>query len=309
MKQTTIVMYHYVRDMDKTDYPDIKGLTVKEFEIQLDYILKNYSVIPLPDYLEFLQNKKDIPDDSCILTFDDGLKDHYQNVFPVLQDRNIPAAFFPITQPLFEFILPVVQKAHFLLAKLGTKKLADEFNQTLKSKFPELFEEFIVNDKNKKEQRFRWDDCLTANLKHSIGALPVKAKTEILNHIFSKHFENEKEFCQKLYLNFEEIKEMIKAGMYFGSHSHTHPMLSRLNFSEQVKEIKNSKELLEKELDIEIKAFSYPYDSFNAETIDILKQEKYICGLTSKVGVNKGKNIDPFKLKRIDTNDVKEKNN
>lgn len=299
----TIVMYHYIRNMYKTDYPNINGLLIKKFKGQLNYILRNYTITSLEDYIKFLNGNENIPNNICILTFDDGFKDHYHNVFPILKKKKLPASFFPLTQPLTEFIVPAVHKTHFLLAKIGPKIFGEEFNKILKTEFPELSKTYYIDNKIKKEKKYRWDNTITANLKWTISAMPSKPKIKILNQIFTNHFENEKEFCKELFMNFDEIKEMIEEGMSFGSHSHSHPMLPQLTREEQIKEIRDSKKLLEKKLKQKIKLFSYPYGGFNKATIDILKEE-CICGLTVEPGINKGNNINPFTLKRLDTNDL-----
>ena len=300
----TTVMYHYVRNMHETNYPNIKGLLIKRFIGQLNYILRNYKVIRLEDYIEFLHGNKSIPNNSCILTFDDGFKDHYLNVFPILKREKLAASFFPITQPLTEFVVPAVHKTHFLLAKIDSRTFADAFNQAVKSSFPELVERYFVDDNVKKERKYRWDDQLTSNLKYNIATMPLKPKVEILNQIFARYFENEKEFCRELYMSIEEMIEMIEEGMSFGGHTHTHPMLSRLTQEEQIKELKGSKEILEKNLKAKVELFSYPYGSFNETTINILTNNRYICGVTTDVGINEGGNIDPFTIKRLDTNDL-----
>lgn len=303
-QKTTIVMYHYVRNMAETAYPDIKGLTINRFVKQMDYIEKHYKVVALEDYLAFLKGEKEIPKNACVLSFDDGFKDHFLNVFPILKKRNWPACFFPLTQPLTEFIVPPVHKAHFLLAKLRGNIFAKEFNQVLRSKFKELVDEFTVDDKEKKQRKYRWDDALTANLKYSIAAMPYLEKSAILNQIFAKYFENEDVFCRELYMSFEEMQEMFKSGMSFGCHTHRHPALSNLGLREQAKEIKDSKDALEKNLETKIKLFSYPYGDFNQTTIEILKEQGYVCALTSDLGINQGRPADPFVLKRLDTNDL-----
>lgn len=300
----TIVAYHYVRNMHQTAYPDIKGLLIKKFRGQLNYIMRNYVVIPLEDYVEFLQGNKGIPENSCILTFDDGFKDHYVNVFPILKRRKLPASFFPITQPLTGFVVPAVHKTHFLLAKIGSKVFAGQFNQILKEQFPKLAKKFLVDDKAKKERGYRWDDALTVNLKRAVAKMPSGPRAKILNQIFAKYFKNEKQFCKQLYMNQHEMREMISGGMSFGGHTHTHPMLSRLTRKEQINELKTSKLILEKGLKTKIKLFAYPYGDFNKATIDILKKQKYTCGLTTDNGINKENNTRPFTLKRLDTNDL-----
>lgn len=300
----TIVMYHYVRDMDKTDYPGIKGLLVKDFIKQIDYICKNYSVIKLDDYVELVKAKKLIPDNACILTFDDGFKDHYTNVFPILKSKKLPAVFFPITQPLAESIVPVVHKVHFLLAKIGSKVLAKEFNETLKNKYPELAKKYFVGGEAVEGRKYKWDDFLTSNLKWAISVLPKDQKKEILNLIFGQYFKNEKKFCEELYMNWDDMKNMLEWGMAFGAHTHTHPMLAHLGKKEQLEETKNSKTILEKGLKTKIKSFSYPYGDFDEITVDILKNQGFDCGLTADKGINAVSIAEIFALKRLDTNDL-----
>jgi len=299
----TIIMYHYVRNMHETEYPDIKGLIIKKFVQQLSYITQNYAIIAIEDYIDFVKGKK-IPKSSCILTFDDGLKDHYLNVFPILRDKKIPACFFPITQPLTELIVPCVHKVHFLLDKIGSKIFAEKFNQILKTDFSHLFDKFFVDNKAIKNRKYRWDTPLTANLKYNIAKMPEREKIDILARIFTKYFKNESKFCGELYLSFKDMRTMEEGGMSFGGHTHTHPMLSCLTAAEQADELKKSKEILENNLRTKIRAFAYPYGDYNRDTVNILKDNGYVCAVTTDVGVNIDNDVDHLYLKRLDTNDV-----
>lgn len=301
--RVTVVMYHYVRDMHKTKYPRIKGLLIEKFRGQLAYILRHYQVIRLEDYLDFLSGGKVVPENSCVLTFDDGFKDHYATVFPILRELDLPAAFFPQTQPLVELTVPPVHKTHFLLAKIGALVFAQEVNSILRDQFPDLVEEFSIQDKIKKNLGYRWDDALTVNLKWSIATMPHGPKVEILGEIFGKYFEDERGFCKELYMTWDEIREMKESGLSFGSHTHTHPALSELSEEDQVRELKDSKDVMAKEFGEDVTLFAYPYGSFNDVTLRILRK-LYVCGLTTRVGVNEGRDEDPFTLKRLDTNDL-----
>lgn len=298
-------MYHYVRDSPKTYYRGINALTTKDFIAQVDYLLKNYSMISLEEYAKFLNNDRDIPDNSCILTFDDGFKDHFVNVFPILRDRKISASFFPITQTLDEFVIPDVHKIHLLLSKIGPMAFAKEFNQLLETEFQELADKYRVDTKVRKMEK-RFDTILATNIKAIVALVPLKERTKILNLLFSSNFGDEKGLCKELYLSSGEIKEMIGAGMNFGGHSHTHPFLTRLPKEEQAMEIKVSKEILERKLKTKIDMFSYPYGKFNNDTIEILKEQGFVCAVIDPsvdIGINEGK-VNPFTLRRLDTNDL-----
>ncbi len=302
-EKCTVVMYHYVRNMHETDYPGIKGLLVEKFRKQVDFLKKSYSIISLEDYIRFLNKEEKIPQNSAILSFDDGFKDHYLNVFPVLKEKGIKGCFFPLTQPLAEEKGPAVHKTHFLLAKIGSEQFSKEFNLALKEMFPEMLEDFFVDGKQKQERKYRWDDALTANLKYDIATMPTKPKVEILNQVFSKHFEDEKMFCKQLYMSWDEMKEMSEEGMEFGGHTKSHPMLGKLDEKGQLEELQESKAVLEKGLGAKISLFSYPYGNFNDTTIKLLKMLGYSCGVTTEALVNVGI-VSPFKISRLDTNDI-----
>ena len=79
----SIVMYHYVRDLKNSRYPNIKGLDVKLFREQLKYIQNHYKVIRMEDLISAFENNTKLPKNSILLTFDDGYKDHFDFVFPI----------------------------------------------------------------------------------------------------------------------------------------------------------------------------------------------------------------------------------
>ena len=84
----TIVMYHYVRNLEHSRFPEIKGLTTDQFKEQIAYIKKYYNVIGGNDLLEAMSSGDDIPPKALLLTFDDGYSDHFTQVFLVFYHIN-----------------------------------------------------------------------------------------------------------------------------------------------------------------------------------------------------------------------------
>ena len=74
MSSLTIVMYHYVRKIKDSAYPLIKGLEFEGFKRQLDYLESNYKIITAEQLIAFAHDTGNIPENSCLLTFDDGYK-------------------------------------------------------------------------------------------------------------------------------------------------------------------------------------------------------------------------------------------
>ena len=87
-KKLTIIMYHYVREIKNSKYPDIKGLEISGFIRQLEYLIKEYTIICADQLIAYLNGDiKNLPKKPCLLTFDDGYKDHINYVLPELKKK------------------------------------------------------------------------------------------------------------------------------------------------------------------------------------------------------------------------------
>ena len=53
-----IVMYHYVREIKKSKYPNIKGLEFEDFKKQINYFLNNFNILSNDDFAEIVRTKK-----------------------------------------------------------------------------------------------------------------------------------------------------------------------------------------------------------------------------------------------------------
>lgn len=96
-KGVPILMYHLISELVSQD---VLGLCVppKYFAEQMEFLYKSgYKVIPLENLVECIRKKKDLPEKSIVITFDDGHKDNYTNAFPVLKKFDFPATIFVIT--------------------------------------------------------------------------------------------------------------------------------------------------------------------------------------------------------------------
>jgi len=92
-------MYHYVRPLAQSAYPRIKGLDTALFDAQLDYLAHYYEPVTMENVLGALKGKTELPERAVLLSFDDGYRDHYEEVFPRLEKRGFKGAFYPPQQP------------------------------------------------------------------------------------------------------------------------------------------------------------------------------------------------------------------
>jgi peptidoglycan/xylan/chitin deacetylase (PgdA/CDA1 family) len=98
-------------------------------------------------------------------------------------------------------------------------------------------------------------------------------------------------------LDWDAIHAIKTAGVVFGSHSRTHPFLSRLSPEGLQVEITGSKSRLEAELQLPVDFFCYPYGDYDPRAIDMVKEAGYTLAVTTKRGlVHKGS--DPYEIRR-----------
>lgn len=76
------------------------------------------------------------------------------------------------------------------------------------------------------------------------------------------------------------LRELARHRVEVGSHSRTHPRLSRLDPAEVADEVLNSKSALEDALGQEVRHFCYPYGDYNAAVRDAVEAADYAGALT-----------------------------
>lgn len=100
--EVPILMYHYVGELSPdADYLR-RDLTVgaEAFEAQLQFLRDaGYHTITLADLYLHLTEGRPLPARPIILTFDDGYRDAYTVVFPLLQRYGFTGSFFVLATP------------------------------------------------------------------------------------------------------------------------------------------------------------------------------------------------------------------
>ena len=121
-RRLTIAMYHYVRDLKSSRFPEIKGLRTDHFKEQISYIKKHYNIISGEDLINAVESEAALPPNALLLTFDDGYVDHFTQVLPILEANNLPACFFPPVRCVLNSEVLDVNKIHFVLASVRDKQ-------------------------------------------------------------------------------------------------------------------------------------------------------------------------------------------
>lgn len=310
----TIIMYHYVRQLELSKYPDIKARSILEFRFQIEYIKKNYYPVTMHDVVSCVRSAEPLPPKAVLLTFDDGYIDHFINVFPILFDEGIQGAFFPPTAAVCRSELLEVNRIHFILANEKNHEILGRF---LDEEIRTYGLDYCL--KTPESYRLEWaksnnfDDAETVYVKRMLQfVLPESLRINIGQKLFAKYVSiDEIDFASELYCTKDQLKLMQASGMYVGSHGESHYWLNSVDEKTQRKEVENSIDFL-REIESPVDDYwvmCYPYGAWNQSLLSILREYKCSIGLTSSNGrANIGIN-DPLLLPRLDTNDILFKDN
>lgn len=220
------LMYHRFIGVDDLGE---RHITAEEFAQQLDFILRRQRIISSDDHLAWLRGERDLPPAPVVITVDDGYADFHDVAFPLFRDRGVPATLFATTGLVDGACWFWWDKLAYLLRhvpaertrrRIGDADLALDFTNPdgRMRAWLEISDLFIAMRNAEK------DEALEA-LASSFGIpLPQDAPPEYAG------------------IRWEQVREMAAAGMVFGAHTATHPILARLEPAEARHEIEASRD-------------------------------------------------------------------
>jgi hypothetical protein len=108
--------------------------------------------------------------------------------------------------------------------------------------------------------------------------------------------------CPRRFLNWEEAREMISAGMTIGSHTHSHRVLTQLDSERQRYDLTEARSLLRQHLSIEADVLAYPVgapSSISNQTQESARETGYRAAFSCYGGTNLAGATKPFDIKRV----------
>ena len=313
MNNLTIVMYHYVRDLKNSRYPDIKGLDINLFKEQINYMRKHYHIISMEDVIESIERGVKLPNKSVLLTFDDAYSDHYNNVFPILDKYKLQGSFYTPAKAITEHIVLDVNKIHFILASVDDKNIIVKDLQELIKRYQKEYQLKDFDYYYKKlAQDGRYDTKEVVFIKRLLQVeLIEELRLKIVDNLFVKYIRmSEDAFSRELYMNEEQLKHMIRSGHHIGNHGYNHYWWNSLNEKEMSKELDLSINFLKK-LGVDMNNWTacYPYGSYDDQSIKMLKERGCKLAVTTEVNIATTDKETRYIMPRLDTNDIPKDSN
>ena len=276
------------------------SLNEHEFEKILKFIgLKN--IISPSQWIEKIKNKSFKKNDICI-TLDDGLKSQYKYALPILEKYNLKAFWFIFSSvfrnnidmnELYNQVIYKRFKSQKIFQKIFLKKL-DLNKDIFKSKD-------YLKFKNQNKKLFSFFSKEDIKYRYVRNHYLTRKKFENIMNDLLKLKKKDLINAKLLWMNINDIKKINSLGHTIGMHSDTH----NLNFKglspqkQKTEYVKNYKFLktITKKNPI---SMSHPLNSYNKQTLKILKKMKIICGFRSTLYPKSKSNISCLEFARND---------
>ena len=263
-RKPRILMFHAVGgDGEQTVYPYERAYATAVFEAEIRYLLRHFTVVPLERIIErFEGNGTGDAGNELALTFDDGLLNTAKTAYPILHKLGVPATFFVCPGLLDSGEWPWTYECAARLARLSHEDRL------------ELLRSIGVSATSTHAVM-----CWMSDLQDSNRRTVVRQIREATNGFEPLSVER---FNFDL-MTWNDVDTLDTSLVTIGSHTMTHPILSRTDRGHMVSEVLESKRMLEDRLARPVTYFCYPGGAYSPEVVDVVRQT-YRAAVTSRPG-------------------------
>jgi glycosyltransferase involved in cell wall biosynthesis len=283
-REHPVFMFHRILPPGQPCYADEMSATPEVLDDFLGWLTTHYEVVPLAELSRVSPGRVSSRRPLCGVTFDDGWVDNYEHAFPILKKHNVPATIFLAT------------------GFVGTERRLwqDRLWRTLDVGAGKFDPAEVAA---RLWGRFPWCPVLSAEDITVEGLRRVLMKAS--SHDADEFVERLEELTgqafapgERGFLNWEEVREMDRAGVEFGSHTHNHTLLTAVSPAVSLEEVRRSKVDLEQVLDHEVTSFSYPWGRTVGHITRQVAESGFERAVTAEVALRNG-SPNPFLISRI----------
>ncbi|HUN25886.1 MAG TPA: polysaccharide deacetylase family protein [Steroidobacteraceae bacterium] len=287
----TVLAYHRVMPVDALAAypfdPELISATPDQFEWQMEYLRRHRNLVSLKQVQAHLEGAQRLPPAAVAVTFDDGFSDTYRYAFPVLKRFAIPATIFVTTGYVDSGEPFWFELAAYLALRVPPRSLRVEGSEAA----------FPLGTSAAERRRSLHD------IQELLKNLPNARRTAVVGQ-WARQFQAQIEhgaIAHSRPISWSQVAEMAAAGIEFGSHTVTHPNLTRLSDTELEWELAESKRVLETRLNGAVTALAYPIgtrSAFDARVISAAERAGFRLGVSYIPGANRQMSLERYELRR-----------
>lgn len=253
-------LYHSVSDQE---LPHIRHVirykNTRQFEDDLDYISKYFQFVDWHEFKDFTSGNFRSGKKIALLTFDDGFREFYDTVAPILERKGIYACNFINPAFIDNKDMMFRCKASLLIDLLEKKSIVN----------PEIAHILSLQNNSSAEAIRQRILKITYQEKHILDLLAEKLEFDF--KAYSREF--------RPYLSTEELKILTDKGFGIASHSWDHPKYGELSLKEQMETTHQTFAYL-KENGFLYETFAFPFTDFQVKQDffeELFKNKEIYC--------------------------------
>jgi peptidoglycan/xylan/chitin deacetylase (PgdA/CDA1 family) len=282
-RQALVLTYHrFSRDPANPD-----AISAGAFAEQLEYLTTRYRIVPLAWLVDRLRSRQSLPSGLAAITVDDGYESVYEVAFPLLRQFDVPATVFAVTGFLDGTCWIWTDSVRYLLAQthagridldLGGHRLCTRFETPNERRAVAAHVNVVLKTLSNDAK----DEALQCMSEQLDVPLPPDPPSDMRP------------------ISWQQAREMATAGIDIGSHTVTHPVLTRVSDPQLAREVGESRARMEQMLPGRVTLFCYPNGGIDARVRAAVARAGYHGAVTTVPGFNTD-SCDPLAMRRIHT--------
>lgn len=295
--RAVVLMYHRVLTPDERRAAGSHPALVVDrdtFARQMALLKKRFVVLSVAEFADHVQHRRPFPSSSCIVTFDDGWRDNYDNALPILAGLGIPSLIFlPMNfigrRRVFwqEALVQLLGRAVVLIRREPGQRAALE---TLLAPVGLAG----VLDVSDADPRATIITAVTAQ--KALTRETVERVVAELAEIVSVPLEELA--ATDGFIDWTQVHSMARQGVTFGGHGVDHLLLTQASDEQADAEIDGSKVALDERLREPTPTFSYPNGYWTPRVAAKVKSVGYRLAFIAQGG-SVTCDDDPWTLRRV----------
>ncbi len=275
----TTLCYHRTAEVPPSAGLDsaVVDATPAQFEQQIALLAQHFSFVSIHDVVGFVQERRPLPKNPVLVTFDDGYRECLTVTLPILQRYRARAAFFIPTMFLSE--RRMFWWDRFAWALRHTPK------DRLLMSYPEPVDLPLASTQDHAAAHRK-----LTNLVKTTYALDLGRMFDELHRALDVDLapDEERRIVDDALMSWDDVGALVRADMDLGSHSHTHRVLQTLVPAAYDRELAGSRRELEERFGRPVESIAYPVGySLKGDTalLTALQQGGYKLGFSCRSGV------------------------
>jgi len=260
----------------------------------LQFLQDRYNIISPKEFLRWCEGACELPARSVLLTCDDGLRNCFYDMLPLLREFEIQCLFFVTGASLSHaptmlwyeqlYLMILAAREDFTIQLTETGERFEAGKSTKHSVWWELVKKLSQHDPTRRRRLLE----------------TIRVQSGLAKNWDAKYIEDPVLSRRFLLLNQSELKQLAASGVAIGAHTLSHPVLSQSSTEIVWNEISQSKLALDQASGQETWALAYPFGDSTSVTPREMEMAERAGFRAAFMNVDEGPpSISNFSLRRV----------